>query len=145
MERNTLTDKDVYTVFIVDDVKSICNSIRRELTMSVREREDISFRIVDEQDPELAVQKILEKPPDLLISDIKMPYLTGDKLVAEVKKQLPNLPTIVITGFATKENILSVYRADPHVVIIGKPWEEEKLVGAVMSLLKIPALPVEKK
>lgn len=137
MERNAIINKDVYTILVVDDIKSICHSIRRELTMAVRERKDIYFRVLDEQDPEEALRKITENQPDLLISDIKMPYMTGDILVSEVKKKFPNLPVIVITGFATKENIVSVFKADPKAMVFSKPWDEKKFLTAVYHLLNL--------
>jgi DNA-binding NtrC family response regulator len=130
-------EKKYYKIVIVDDIKSICNSIRRELFFVSQNREKFGFKMYDFQNPEDAIKYIIENDLDLLISDIKMPYLTGDKLVAAVKREKPSLPVIVITGFATKENILSVYNADPKSVVIGKPWEPTKLIQAVAKLLNI--------
>ncbi len=56
----------------------------------VRNTEGIRFHITDIQDPEAALAYIKTHKPDLLISDIKMPFLTGDKLIEEVKKHFLN-------------------------------------------------------
>jgi CheY-like chemotaxis protein len=140
MERNSVINKDVYTILVVDDVKSICNSIRRELGLGTRDRKDVYFKVVDEQDPEIALKKVYEINPDLIITDIKMPYLSGDKLVTELKKIFPKMPIVVITGFATKENILAVYKADPKIQVFSKPWDEEKFLQSILQLLKIPPI-----
>ncbi|MCB1144427.1 MAG: response regulator [Leptospiraceae bacterium] len=136
MEQNQFTNKTIYKILIVDDVKSVCNSIRRELTLASRNCK-FSFKIVDIQDPSIGLKHAIDGNYDLLISDIKMPHLTGDKLINEVKKVLPNLPVIVVTGFATKENIVSVYQSDPKSIVLGKPWDNDRLLAAIEKSLNI--------
>ncbi|EKJ87882.1 response regulator [Leptospira meyeri] len=128
-------DEKVYKIVMVDDIKSISSSMKRELTFVSRKLDNVKLSIVDIQDPEIAYEYLQKCKPDLLISDVKMPYLTGDKLVEAVKKLYPDLPVIVVTGFATKENILSVYKSDKNSIILSKPWEPERLVGAVNQML----------
>ncbi|PJZ84194.1 response regulator [Leptospira harrisiae] len=128
-------DGKVYKIVMVDDIKSISSSMKRELTFVARKLDNVKLSIVDIQDPEIAYEYLQKSRPDLLISDVKMPYLTGDKLVEAVKKLYPDLPVIVVTGFATKENILSVYKSDKNSIILSKPWEPERLVGAVNQML----------
>lgn len=128
-------DEKVYKIVMVDDIKSISSSMKRELTFVARKLDNVKLSIVDIQDPEIAYEYLQKCRPDLLISDVKMPYLTGDKLVEAVKKLYPDLPVIVVTGFATKENILSVYKSDKNSIILSKPWEPERLVGAVNQML----------
>ncbi|MCT8334888.1 response regulator [Leptospira sp. 85282-16] len=128
-------DEKVYKIVMVDDIKSISSSMKRELTFVARKLDNVKLSIIDIQDPEIAYEYLQKSRPDLLISDVKMPYLTGDKLVEAVKKLYPDLPVIVVTGFATKENILSVYKSDKNSIILSKPWEPERLVGAVNQML----------
>ncbi|TGK87756.1 response regulator [Leptospira noumeaensis] len=128
-------DGKVYKIVMVDDIKSISSSMKRELSFVARKLDNVKLSIVDIQDPEIAYEYLQKSRPDLLISDVKMPYLTGDKLVEAVKKLYPDLPVIVVTGFATKENILSVYKSDKNSIILSKPWEPERLVGAVNQML----------
>jgi DNA-binding NarL/FixJ family response regulator len=132
-------DKNVrlIKVIMVDDVKSISAAMKRELMNIVRNTEGIRFHITDIQDPETALDYIKLHKPDLLISDIKMPFLSGDKLIDEVKKVFPTLPIIVVTGFATKENIVSVYKSDKDCIILSKPWESDRLVQALNKLLNL--------
>jgi DNA-binding NtrC family response regulator len=131
------TEKKVYKILLVDDVKSICNSLRRELTILVRNQKDFTFKIIDIQDPTIAMNVLREGKFDLLFSDIRMPYLTGDKLIHEVRKEFQNLPIIVITGFATKESIISIYQTDKSIAILGKPWDSERLVQVISQCLNV--------
>lgn len=131
----TSSEEKVYKIVMVDDVKTISSSMKRELAFVNRKKENIRLVITDFQDPEVAVDYLKKYKPDLLISDIKMPYLSGDKLVETIKKVYPDLPVIVVTGFATKENILSVYKSDKDSIILSKPWAPERFIEAVNQLL----------
>lgn|GEM_PF-2820640 len=126
-----------HTVCLVDDLKSISSSMKREITLAARHSE-IAVIIWEFQDPMQAVEHLQKNRPDLLITDVKMPYMTGDKLVEIVKKIYPDLPVIVVTGFATKENILSVYKSDKNSIVLSKPWEPKRLIETVAQLLGIP-------
>ena len=132
-----MVEKEYYQVVIVDDIKAVANSLRRELNLSAK-KSNIVFRINDFQDPEEGLKYIETNPVDLVISDIKMPYLPGDKLIEIVKEKFPELPIMVITGFASKENVMAVLQADKNCVILTKPWELEKLIDGIGALLKIP-------
>ncbi|GBF50642.1 response regulator receiver domain protein [Leptospira ryugenii] len=126
-----------YHIVLVDDLRNISASMKREILLAAKSS-DLSVYVWEFQDPEVALQKIPKIKPDLLITDIKMPYLTGDKLVETVKKQMPDLPVIVVTGFATKENILSVYRSDKNSIVLSKPWESKRLMDTIAGLIGAP-------
>lgn len=127
---------EVYRITIVDDVKAVANSVKRELTLAGRKNKVI-FKIEDHQDPVDSFDQIMKNPPHLLICDIKMPYMTGDQLIIELKKKLPDLPVLVITGFATKNAIINIMKADETTIVLAKPWEGDKLIEAVGELLRI--------
>ncbi len=72
-------------------------------------------------DPKEALQEIRQKRFDLIISDLKMPELSGLDIIDEAKKSQPDTPVLILTGFD---------RGDPEVTealdhgakdIIGKP------------------------
>ncbi|TGN10408.1 response regulator [Leptospira ilyithenensis] len=130
-------NEKVIKIVMVDDLKSISSSMKRELMFVSKNTEGYRFNIIDFQDSEVALKFLEANQPDLLISDIKMPFLTGDKLVEEVKKFYPDLPIIVVTGYATRDNILSVYKSDKNSIILTKPWEPKRLVQALNKLLEL--------
>ncbi len=71
---------------------------------------------------------------DLLISDFTMPKLTGDQLAAEVRRVRPELPVIVMTGFADdalRERLIQ----SGITVLLTKPISAEKIAKAVREAL----------
>ncbi len=121
---------ETYNICIIDDVKAICNSLTRELMKIARDNK-IRFKVNDLQDSHDGLEYVLKYRLDLVISDIKMPYMTGDVLIQKIKEEKPDLPIVVITGFATKEKIISIYQTDKSIVILSKPWDSEKLTEAI--------------
>ena len=84
-------------------------------------------------DGELALPQILEKKPDILISDIKMPFLDGLKLSELVKKQLPNIKIVFLTGY--KDFNLAKAAIDVGVTnYLLKPITTEKLISQLQDL-----------
>lgn len=51
-------------------------------------------------DAESALQRVARKRPDVIISDFKLPGLSGEELIREVKAEHPDLPVVLITGYA---------------------------------------------
>jgi two-component system nitrogen regulation response regulator GlnG len=48
--------------------------------------------------------------PDLIITDIKMPGMSGLEFLDKVSEKYPDLPTIIITAHANMDNALSAYK-----------------------------------
>ncbi len=125
-----------YRLVVVDDNESVCNSIRRELGMKTK-HESFRFQIKDFQDPEVAFNYICDHDVHLVISDIKMPFMTGDQLLAKIKERCPQKPVLIITGYATKDNILSIFKADKNTIILSKPWDPDRLYASIKKLLDL--------
>jgi two-component system cell cycle sensor histidine kinase/response regulator CckA len=71
---------------------------------------------------------------DLVITDMSMPYMTGEKLASEIKKIRPDMPVILCTGFSEKINI----QPGPDFQINGflmKPVVKSKLAKIIRKLL----------
>ena len=72
---------------------------------------------------------------DLLITDVKMPKMDGIELLAEVKRIIPSLPVIVITGYGNISMAVRAMKAGA-VDFIEKPLGRRSLLLAVESVLK---------
>ena len=84
----------MYSVFVVDDEQLVLDGIRNKL-----EAEDSNFIFVGEAtDGELALSQIQEIKPDILITDIKMPFMDGLQLSRRLKKIQPWLRIIILSG-----------------------------------------------
>ncbi|HEV7300450.1 MAG TPA: sigma-54 dependent transcriptional regulator [Tepidisphaeraceae bacterium] len=63
---------------------------------------------------------------DLVITDLKMPKLTGTELLAEVKKLRPDLPVVLMTAFATVQTAVEAMKLGAYDYI-QKPFDGEEI------------------
>ena len=84
-------------ILFVDDEASIVYVVRYRL-------ERLGYKIESTTSPVEALEKFNADPDqfDLVITDMSMPKMTGDRLVKEILKTRPDMPTILCTGFSEK-------------------------------------------
>ena len=82
-------------LFLVEDEIVMRDGIRRHIDW---EKEGIEF-VGEAGDGELAYPMILEQKPDILVTDIKMPFMDGLELSELAKKALPELKIIILSGY----------------------------------------------
>jgi len=86
----------MYKVFLVEDEIVIREGIKNNVHW-----EEEGFKIVgDASDGELAYPMIIREQPDILITDIKMPFMDGLELSKLLKKDMPQLKIIIISGYS---------------------------------------------
>lgn len=80
----------------------------------------------------LALESYLSEPPDILITDVKMPHMTGRELVEEIryKHRDADTPIIVMTSTLESENRDWVGGIS-HITFLGKPVGPRDLVRVV--------------
>lgn len=72
---------------------------------------------------------------DLLVTDLRMPGLTGMELIDELKKNNIDIPVLVITGFGSKEMVIQLIRKGCSD-FIEKPFEPGEVLKRVEEVLK---------
>jgi two-component system, cell cycle sensor histidine kinase and response regulator CckA len=80
-----------------------------------------------------ALAAIAEEVPDLVLTDVVMPGLSGPSLVARVQQEHPELPVVYMSGYtggAGEHRAMS-----PDVPFIAKPFSGEKLLATVAEAL----------
>ncbi|WP_161595920.1 ATP-binding protein [Flavisphingopyxis soli] len=93
---------------------------------------EAGYAIVEAVDGVQAVELLGSgTPPDLVLSDVKMPNLDGFQLSAEVRKRFPDMPILLMTGYAGKET--PDYAA--HDAMIAKPFTADRLLMQVETML----------
>ena len=83
------------SLFLVEDEVVMRDGIKKHIDW---EKEGIEF-VGDASDGELAYPQIIEKKPDIVVTDIKMPFMDGLELSELVKKELPNTQIIILSGY----------------------------------------------
>ena len=82
-------------VFLVEDEFVIRNGIEKSIKW-----EENGFEFVGEAgDGEVALPLILKTKPDILITDVKMPFMNGLELSRIVKQELPETKIIILSGY----------------------------------------------
>ena len=85
----------MFKVFLVEDEVVVREGIRKNILW-----EQYGFQYAgDAPDGELALPLIRQIRPDLLITDIKMPFMDGLELIELVRKELPKTKIIIISGY----------------------------------------------
>ncbi|MDD6351862.1 MAG: response regulator [Lachnospiraceae bacterium] len=82
-------------VYLVED-ESV---IRQGIVRSISWEEEGFCLMGNAGDGEMALPEILEKRPDILITDIRMPFMDGLELSRRVKKELPHIKILILSGF----------------------------------------------
>ncbi|HEY4325915.1 MAG TPA: response regulator transcription factor [Mucilaginibacter sp.] len=83
--------------------------------------------VIVTRDGREAVAKLLEFKPDLVITDIMMPYISGLEVVGAVKKQYPTgTPVIILSGMGQENVVLEAFQlgADDYIT---KPFSPNEL------------------
>lgn len=119
-------------LLIVDDEKNIREGLQRALSSDGYEVELAS-------DGEEALEKIEEGDVDLVITDLKMPKLSGDELMKEALESNPYLPIIILTGHGTIENAVEAMRNGAYDYLT-KPLNIDKLSLIVKRALENSSL-----
>ena len=84
----------MYSVFIVDDEMIVREGLRTKIDW---EKSRFSFA-GEAGDGEIALSMIQDIKPDILITDIKMPFMDGLELAQAVKKLQPKISIIILSG-----------------------------------------------
>ncbi len=123
---------DAKTVLVVDD-----DPDAREFLSTVLQ--DNGFAAVTAKDGTDAIEKIEQKPPDLVTLDITMPEKSGVAVYRRLKEddQLKSIPVIIITGVSDEfqKFISSRRQVPPPEGYICKPVDVEPFMKMVMGLI----------
>ena len=92
------------------------------------------YSIEEASDGEEALTRIRSGRFDLVITDIHMPGMNGDSLIRNARKELPNLPFVIMTSVVFPELAAEWSRLKPSA-IFSKPFKVERLLSTVNDIL----------
>jgi DNA-binding response OmpR family regulator len=115
-------------ILVVDDDAIVIKSCRRIL-------ETEGFEVVTVPSADEALEKIKYYEFDLLLMDVKMPKRDGLSLMREVKKNWPDVPIIVMSGYPTPETVADVLKLGANL-FIPKPFRPDELTKSVHQVLQ---------
>jgi len=109
------------TIVIVDDEELVVTSLQTFLDL------ETPYRTVTFTSAKVALQHIQDHDVDLVISDYLMPEMDGITFLSQVRELKPDVPRIILTGYADKENAIKAINQVGLFQYIEKPWENEDL------------------
>ena len=116
-------------VFLVEDEYAIREGIKK----TIRWERD-GFELVGEAgDGEVAFPKILKTKPDILITDIRMPFMDGLELSRLVKKEMPGIKIVVLSGYDDFNYAREAISIGVEEYIL-KPVSEESLMTELKKI-----------
>ncbi len=112
-----------HCLLIVDDEPHVCDSVhdllRREFRVLKANSADEGYRIMQEEEVHI------------VMSDQRMPQITGVELLTKVKARYPQAIRMLFTGYADLESIIAAINQGHIFQFMKKPWQPEELITAV--------------
>lgn len=116
-------------VFLVEDEIIIRDGIKNSIEW---EKEGYQF-MGEASDGELALPMILKEKPDILITDIRMPFMNGLELSKLVKKELPDIKILILSGYDEFEYAKEAIKIGVTEYLL-KPISSSKLLEALKEV-----------
>ena len=115
-------------VVIVDDEREILAALKRTLMR-------VDVHVEPFTSPRLALEFMQENQPVLVISDQRMPDITGDKLLSEVKQLWPETKRIMLSAYEDFDSVSAGFNQAIIEKFISKPWKNSELVMLVQDTI----------
>jgi DNA-binding NtrC family response regulator len=115
-------------ILVVDDDAIVIKSCRRIL-------EAEGFEVTTVPSADEALEKIKAYDFDLVVMDVKMPKHDGIFLMREFKKNWPDIPIIVMSGYPIPETIADVLRLGA-IQFIPKPFKPDEFMKSIKEVVK---------
>jgi response regulator RpfG family c-di-GMP phosphodiesterase len=117
-------------LLIVDDEIRILTALRRVLRRE-------SYEILTAETPAEALRLLDAQRVDLILSDHKMPGMSGLELLAQASRKQPSAGRVLITGW-TEEVPAADLEAIGVRALLQKPWDDAQLKKTLRGALGLP-------
>ena len=112
-----------HCLLIVDDEPDVCDSVADLLRRE--------FRVLKANCAEEGYGIMLQEEVHIVMSDQRMPQISGVELLTKVKARHPQAIRMLFTGFADLDSIIGAINQGHVFQFMKKPWQPEELVAAV--------------
>lgn len=107
---------------IVDDEAMVLTSLAACLEL------ETDYLVVTFTSAREALDYLTKQPVDLIISDFLMPGMDGIVFLTRARQLLPDVPRVMLTGYADKENAIKAINQVGLFHYIEKPWDNEEML-----------------
>src|SRR5262245_15512554 len=115
--------KPRHCLLIVDDEPNVCDSVHDLLRRE--------FRVLKALSAEEGYELMQREEVHIVMSDQRMPQISGVELLTKVKARYPQAVRLLFTGFADLESVIAAINQGHVFQFVRKPWQPEELQMAV--------------
>ncbi len=118
-----------HTILLVDDETRLADV----LTVAL---ERLGYRVLSTGSGEDALRLLDAESVDLLLTDLRMPGMSGRDLLRESQRRQPNLPVVVMTAYSSVKDAVEVIK-EGAFDYVGKPFEIDDLETVLKNALRL--------
>ncbi|MFB0911877.1 MAG: response regulator [Glaciecola sp.] len=122
--KSDLPMSPVFKVLLIDDEVNILRTMKRIFHGK-------PFKLILADSAQKAFEFMQTTTVHVVVSDIKMPGMSGAEFLAKVAEDFPQTYRIVLSGFADLESTLEVINNGKIHRFLQKPWDNQELINAV--------------
>jgi CheY-like chemotaxis protein len=124
------------TLLLVDDEEFILSAIKRLL------RRD-GYRILTAESGQEGLRLLETTPVDVIVSDQRMPGMTGVEFLREARKRYPKTIRMVLSGYTELQSVTDAINEGAVYKFMTKPWDDEHLRANIVEAFRQRALETE--
>ncbi|MBL0224527.1 MAG: Flp pilus assembly complex ATPase component TadA [Geobacteraceae bacterium] len=130
--------EQTFTILLVDDEENVLRSLSRIFL-------DENYTVLTASSGLKALEVLEREPVHLIVSDHRMPGMTGSELLKTVREKHPETIRIMLTGHADVNSIMGAVKEGAVYKFITKPWNDEDLRLTVSLALQQYVLTLENR
>jgi two-component system probable response regulator PhcQ len=134
----------MYRILLVDDEVNVLSALMRELSgIPADDLDGERLQIETFSSTYEALNRINSVPVDLVLSDYRMPEMSGVDFLLRAIQAQPSVARIILSGFADLDVLVEAINKVQISRFISKPWHAFELRSAVVQALAIRALALD--
>ena len=137
-ESMDLSSNEKSTVLCIDDETNILNALKRLLRRA-------GHNVLTADNGEDGLALLDEHEVDVIISDMRMPNMTGDEVLRRAAERSPDTARILLTGYADLESTIKAVNEGRIFKYISKPWDDDNLRLSINEVIRFKQIERERE
>ncbi|MEH6563953.1 MAG: response regulator [Halopseudomonas sp.] len=124
-----MTSSDPVRILFVDDEERIL----RSLSLQFRRQ----YQVITESNPARVMERLKTEPVDIVVSDQRMPQISGSQLLSQVQHAYPDSLRILLTGYSDLDAAVDALNSGGIFRYLTKPWEQRDMADTLAQAAEI--------